>query len=177
MYACGDCGALSADLLETMICGVCGAEAPVEEEEHLSLFAYALADGGAKEMFAQMKPVQRCVEWFKATGFEVEVPGFFKGRSGVSHVFDLKVKGPGDRGAPVAILVSDKPLEPPEVAGVCGMAADLGGDCFVYAVPGLTEDARMMIEAFNIKVIDEGAIQGDGSHMPEQDSLIQSVKG
>jgi hypothetical protein len=167
MYACQDCNGLNRELLETMVCSICGTEAEVDKEDELTLCAYHLNEPNQALAFSQIKPVEECTAFFKSLGNAVEAPALVAGKSGARHSFDLLIgRAPGDtpgrdsRAAMVVeILLSDKPIEVDEVARVYGKLSDLYCDSIILAVPGLAADARNYASSFRLRVLEGMTIQ------------------
>jgi len=168
MYACKDCNGLNRELLETMTCGVCGEEAEVDDEEELTVHAYLLNEQSRVLALSQIKPVEACVAYFRSLGYAVETPALFQGKSGAKHTFDLKlVESPEDLAdsevlseVAVEILLSDQPIEADEVARIYGKISDMRCDSIIYAVPGLTSEARSYASSFRVRVREGTTIQG-----------------
>ncbi|HUK79617.1 MAG TPA: hypothetical protein VLU91_03020 [Nitrososphaerales archaeon] len=167
MYACQDCNGLNRELLETMVCSICGTEAEVDKEDEVTLCAYHLNEPNQALAFAQIKPVEECTAFFKSLGHAVEAPALVAGKSGARHTFDLLI-GRAQGGTPgrdsraavvVEILLSDKPIEVDEVARVYGKLSDLYCDSIILAVPGLAADARNYASSFRLRILEGTSIQ------------------
>ena len=95
-------------------------------------------------------------------------PALFQGKSGAKHTFDLKlVESPEDLAdsevlseVAVEILLSDQPIEADEVARIYGKISDMRCDSIIYAVPGLTSEARSYASSFRVRVREGTTIQG-----------------
>lgn len=167
MYACHDCDGLNRELLETMVCNVCGTETEVDDEDELTLCAYLLNEQNKVLAISQIKPIEACAAFFRSLGYAVEAPALVSGKSGARHSFDLLI-GRTLNGVSrldsrsevvVEILFSDKTIEVDELARVYGKLSDLHCDSIIYAVPGLATDARGYASSFRLKVLEGASIQ------------------
>ena len=167
MYACQDCNGLNRELLETMVCNICGNETEVDAEDELALCAYLLNEQNRGLALSQIKPVEACTTFFRSLGYAVEAPALVSGKSGARHAFDLLLGGhldgsPGRDSKPevvVEILLSDKLIEADEVARVYGKLSDLHLGSIILAVPGLADDARSYATSFRLRILEGTSIE------------------
>ena len=177
MYVCQECNALNRDLLQNMKCASCGATLPMDEEKEQRLYEYSLNDQAAARVSEQVKPIEACTGHFRSLGYTVVSPAFVVGRSGTKHTFDLLIipsaRNLGDRGSfpedsdasdphsiVVEMLISDGPVELEQISKSYGKVSDLSCESMLFAVPGLSDNARNYAAGFGMHVF-EGRTIGE----------------
>ena len=170
MYVCHDCNAMNKDLLQVMKCSSCGSTSPVEEEAERPLYAYEANEDAASLVRPLVKPIEALTTHFKLKGYTVVAPAVIVGKSGAKHTFDLAVMAPragespspsvSSAGTAIEIMVSATPAAVEEIAAVVGKVNDVECACMVFAVPGLTENARTFASSRSLKIY-EGKTIGE----------------
>jgi hypothetical protein len=137
----------------------------------------------------RIKPVDSVTMYFKNLGYTIVAPAFVSGKSGTQHLFDMLILGRvgwittdedattapirRDNGnTAVEVLISGKAINVGEVTRIYGKISDIDTDFILFAIPGLTPNARNYAKAYGLKVsegksIDEALIN---SKIPKANS-------
>ena len=169
MYVCNDCGAMNKDLSQAMKCSSCGETSPVEEEPERPLYAYELNEDASRLVRPLVKPIEAFTAHFRSRGYTVVSPAVIMGKSGAKHTFDLALMAPWAGGTPsgsgssagiaVEIMISASPAAVEEVAAVFGKVNDVDCACMIFAVPGLTENARTFASSRSLRTYEGETIE------------------
>ncbi|MCW4003559.1 MAG: hypothetical protein NWE95_06575 [Candidatus Bathyarchaeota archaeon] len=176
-YACLACNVRSNEPLLVVKCDDCGATAQLDEEPEVLLYKYVSNPDLPMQEVQQIKPVEVCANFFKSLGYTIVAPAFVSGRSGNQHLFDILILGRvgwiepydptaaktairKDNGTTVAqILISSKPIDVEEITRIYGMINDIDCDALIFAIPGVTENARNYASTYNMKISEGKTIE------------------
>lgn len=155
--SCNDCKKSFDIPVPSHFCRNCKKEFAFEDAIYRDAFAYTLSEEGRREASLGRILVMPIKEFLASRGFEVETPGFLKGKSGANHMFDLTAFR---KDAPRNVLVIDLASSAEEVSeqSVIAMFAkiyDVTPDkaCLV-AIPRISENGTRMAKLYNITVIE-----------------------
>lgn len=124
----------------------------------------------------RIKPIDSVAQFFKSLGYTIVAPAFVSGRSGTQHLFDMLILGRvgwiepqksdatpnarNDNGnTAVEVLISGKPINLGEVTRIYGKISDIDTDFILFAIPGLTANARNYAKAYGLKVSEGKSIE------------------
>ncbi len=170
-YKCLSCNTLNSEPKLTIKCGDCIAVADIDDEPEIMLYKYTANPQMPLQELQNIKPIEKCSQFFKSLGYTTVEPAYVSGRSGTQHLFDMLILGrvgwvetqkPGaattttqrnDNGnTAVEVLVSSKPLNLGEMTRIYGKISDIDCDFLLFAIPGLTANARNYAHAYSMKV-------------------------
>ena len=169
-YICLGCNTLNSEPLLTIKCDDCGSTAGMDEEPEIFLYNYTANAELPMQELQHIKPLDTCTKFFKSLGYNTVAPAFVSGRSGTQHLFDILILGRvgwveaynpnvnkalprNDNGNTVVeLLISNKPIDLEEITRIYGKISDIDCDFLLFAIPGLTSNARNYAEAYGMKV-------------------------
>ena len=155
---CNDCGK-SFDIPVTFhFCRDCNQSFSFEEALYKDVYLYKASDEAMQEAALGLILIAPIKEFLEERGFDVETPGFLKGKSGASHMFDIMASR---RGIPRNITVIDLATATEGVVSeqsVIGMFAkiyDVSPDkAYLIAIPKMNEDGKKLATLYNIELIE-----------------------
>lgn len=169
-YKCLGCNSLNSEPKLTVKCGDCTSTADIDDEPEILLYKYTANSQMPMQELQNIKPLEKVTEFFKSSGYTIVAPAYVSGRSGTQHLFDMLILGrvgwvetqtPGanpstprnDNGnTAVEVLVSSKPVNLGEITRIYGKISDIDCDFLLFAIPGLTANARNYAKAYGLKV-------------------------
>jgi transcription elongation factor Elf1 len=145
-------------------CRVCGTKFSFDDAIYGDVYSYNLKDEVIKEIgegFLLVTPIR---EFLQCRGFMVESPGFLKGKSGTSHMFDV-VASLGDTDRTVLVIdIAASKYEPVSEQLIVAMFAKVydasPSKACLIAIPKIRENGRKLAELYNIKLV-EGENQNE----------------
>jgi hypothetical protein len=139
-------------------CRKCHKAFTFEDAIYESAYAYKLSDEAKQEASLGWILIAPLREFMEDRGFEVETPGFLKGKSGASHMFDITAFRAGatkdvtviDLATSSENMVSEQP-----VIAMFAKIYDVEPEraCLV-AIPEITENGKKMAKLYNITLIE-----------------------
>jgi transcription elongation factor Elf1 len=168
--SCNECGKSFDIPIPSHFCRECAKSFMFEDAKYRNVYSYSLNEAVIKDAGARYMLVSPVKELLQSRGFHVESPGFLKGKSGASHVFDIlasrddKVK---------QIIVIDLASSPTEEAvseqSVISMFAkvfDTTPDkAYLIAIPRISENGKKLADLYKINLIEA----------EDQDSAIEAL--
>lgn len=169
-YKCLSCNTLNSQPHLTVKCGDCTSTANIDDEPEILLYKYTANAQMPQQELQNIKPLDRCNEFFKSLGYTIVAPAYVSGRSGTQHLFDMLIlgrvgwvetkkqdtSGPSPRNdngnTAIEVLVSSKPVNLGEITRIYGKISDIDCDFLLFAIPGLTANARNYAQAYGMKV-------------------------
>lgn len=168
-YKCLSCNTLNSEPKLTIKCGDCTSNADIDDEPEIYLYKYTANPQMPLHEFQRVKPLDTCTQFFRSLGYTIVAPAFVSGRSGTQHLFDIlilgrvgwvetqnatsKVISRNDNGnTAVEVLISGKPIDLEEITRIYGKISDIDTDFLLFAIPGLTPNARNYAQAYGMKV-------------------------
>lgn len=162
--ACSECGKNFDIPVTSHFCRECKNVFTFEDAVYRDVYSYSLNEDVMKEAglgYIMVGPIR---EFFKSRGFTVESPGFLKGKSGASHMFDIAAsKGDIVRYVVVIDLATSTADEVSEQSIIAMFAKvyDVVPDkSFLIAIPKMSENGRKLGDLYKIDLI-EGKDQNE----------------
>jgi hypothetical protein len=97
-------------------------------------------------------------EFFKKLGFNVDSPGFLKGKSGTSHMFDIAAWKGGTTHEVIVIDLATSGEEAVSEQATIAMFAkvyDVAPDrAMLIAIPGMSENGRKLASHYKIELVE-----------------------
>ncbi len=169
-YKCLSCNNLNSEPKLTIKCSDCTSTADIDDEPEILLYKYTANAHMPLQELQNIKPLDRVTEFFKSSGYSIVAPAYVSGKSGTQHLFDMLILGRvgwvetrkagenisaprNDNGnTAVEVLVSSKPVSLGEMTRIYGQISDIDCDFLLFAIPGLTANARNYAKAYGLKV-------------------------
>jgi transcription elongation factor Elf1 len=139
-------------------CRDCRQDFTFGEALYEDVFSYSLSEDVVREAALGWILIAPIKEFLESRGFEVESPGFLKGKSGTNHMFDLTASRDGKSQKVTAIDLAASTGDVVSEQVVIAMFAkvyDVVPDraCLV-AIPKMSKDGSKLAELYKIKVIE-----------------------
>ena len=169
-YKCLAYNALNNQPRLIVKCSECLASEDFDDEPEILLYKYTANPQIFLEELQNIKRIEQISEFFKSMGYVTVAPAYVSGKSGTQHVFDMLVFGKVgwvenelqntsastsrcDNGNTVVeVLASSKLVSLPEITLIYCKISDIENHFLLFAIPGLTPNARKYAKAYGIKV-------------------------
>ncbi len=140
------------------LCRDCHQDFTFGEAIYEDVFSYSLSEDVVREAALGWILIAPIKEFLESRGFEVESPGFLKGKSGTNHMFDLVASRGGKDQKVTAIDLAASTGDAVSEQVVIAMFAkvyDVAPDkaCLV-AIPKMSKNGSKLAELYKIKVIE-----------------------
>jgi hypothetical protein len=188
-YKCSSCTTLNKTPRLLAKCSECESVEDLDDEPEILLYKYTANAQMHQKELDKIEPIKRTIQFFKSLGYSIVAPAYVTGKSGTQHLFDLLILGQvgwvksqktetnstanrSDNGnTAVEVLVSSKPVNLAEITRINGKLSDMDCDFLLFAIPGLTANARNYAKANSMKV-------GEGKNIEDAlaDSKLPKVK-
>lgn len=155
---CNECGK-SFDIPVTFhFCRDCSQNFSFEDALYKNVYLYKISAQAMREAAVGPILVAPIRELLEEDGFDVETPGFLKGRSGASHMFDIMASRGGiSRNVTVIDLATttDDVVTEQSVIGMFAKVYDVSPDnaCLIV-IPKISDDGKRLAALYKIKVIE-----------------------
>lgn len=155
---CGDCGKSFDIPVVSHFCRDCHRDFTFEEALYKDVYSYSLSEDVMQEAALSWTLIAPIREFLESCGFKVESPGFLKGKSGTSHMFNVTAsRGGKDQNITVIDLESStgKAVSERTVIAMFAKVYDVAPDraCLV-AIPKMSKDGKRLAELYKIKLIE-----------------------
>jgi hypothetical protein len=155
---CNECKKSFDIPVPSHFCRQCHTTFTFEDAVHESAYAYRLSDEAKQEASLGWILIAPLREFMEDHGFEVETPGFLKGKSGASHMFDITAFRPGAAKHVTVIDLatsSDNVVSEQPVIALFAKIYDVAPDraCLI-AIPKITDNGKKMAQLYNITLIE-----------------------
>jgi hypothetical protein len=155
---CKDCSKSFDIPVSEHFCRNCHANSTFEEAQIKDVYSYTLKDSVREESSLSWLLVAPIREFLIKEGLKVESPAFLKGKSGANHSFDIVAyKGEGSQKVIVVDLAksTENVVSEQPVIALFAKIFDVSPErAFLIAIPRLSENAKKMVELYNIHAIE-----------------------
>jgi transcription elongation factor Elf1 len=155
---CNDCKKSFDIPVPSHFCRDCRENFIFEEAVYEDAFSYRLSDEAKQEASLGWILVAPIREFLESHGFEVETPGFLKGKSGASHMFDItafrKSAAKDVMVMDLATSSEDVVSEQPVIAMFAKIYDVAPENACLIAIPKITENGRKMAKLYHITLIE-----------------------
>ena len=173
-YKCLSCNTLHSVPKLLVKCVDCASTAELDDEPEVMLYKYTANPHMPTKELQRIKSIDNVTQYFKNLGYTIVAPAFVSGRSGTQHLFDTLVLGRIDWAATahsevlttndngntaVEVLISSKPINLGEITRIYGKISDIDTGFILFAIPGLTPNARNYANAYHLKVSEGKSIE------------------
>jgi transcription elongation factor Elf1 len=172
--SCNECGKSFDIPVPSHFCRECSEDFTFEDANYRNIYSYTLNEAMIKEAGAHFMLVAPIREFLQKQGFHVESPGFLKGKSGASHIFDIIASSDGKDKKIVVIDVASSPTKDAvSEQSVISMFAKVFDTtptkaCLI-TIPKINENGRKLADLYKIKLIE--AENQDAAIKALEDSL------
>lgn len=155
---CNECGKSFDIPVPAHFCRDCHRNFSFEEAFYRDVYSYSLTPEAMKEATLGWILITPIREFLESRGFEVESPGFLKGKSGASHMFDITASPAGvERNITVIDLATstdDIASEQPVIA-MFAKIYDVSPDraCLI-AIPRMSENGKKLAALYKIQLVE-----------------------
>jgi len=155
---CNECGKSFDIPVSAHFCRDCHRNFTFEEALYKDVYSYSLTPEAMKEATLGWILIAPIREFLESRGFEVESPGFLKGKSGANHMFDITAS-PTEVKRNITVIdlatsADDIVSEQPVIA-MFAKIYDVSPDkaCLV-AIPKMSENGRKLAALYKIELIE-----------------------
>lgn len=156
--ACSECGKNFDIPVPSHFCHGCKNTFTFEDAVYRDVYSYALNEDVIKEAGVGYILVGPIRELFRSRGFDVESPGFLKGKSGASHMFDIAASKDGIAHHVFVLDLATSTADDVSEQSIIAMFAkvyDVGPDrSFLVAIPKMSENGRKLADLYKISLIE-----------------------
>jgi transcription elongation factor Elf1 len=155
---CSECGKSFDIPVPAHFCRDCRRNFTFEESLYKDAYSYSLTSEAMKEATLGWILIAPIREFLEGRGFKVESPGFLKGKSGASHMFDIAASPTGvkrnitviDLATSTDDIVSEQP-----VIAMFAKIYDVSPDkaCLV-AIPRMSENGKKLAALYKIELVE-----------------------
>ncbi len=157
--SCNECGKSFDIPVPSHFCRECNENFTFEDANYRNIYSYSLNEAVMKEAGAHYMLVAPVREFLENRGFHVESPGFLKGKSGTSHIFDIIASTDEAVKKIVVIDITSSPTEDAvSEQSIISMFAKVfdvtPNKACLIAIPKMSENGRKLADLYNIKLIE-----------------------
>jgi len=155
---CNECGKSFDIAVPAHFCRDCRRNFTFEEALYKDVYFYSLTPEAIREATLGWILIAPMREFLETRGFEVESPGFLKGKSGASHMFDITASPAGVKRnltvIDLATSTDDVASEQPVIA-MFAKIYDVSPDraCLV-AIPKMSENGKKLAALYKIQLVE-----------------------
>lgn len=156
--ACNDCGKSFDIPVPSHFCRDCRQNFTFEDALYKDVYSYSLSEDVMREAALGGVLIAPIREFLQQRGFEVESPGFLKGKSGASHMFDVTASRRGmARDVTVIDLATstDNVVSEESVIAMFAKVYDVAPNraCLI-AIPKMSENGKRLAAIYKIELIE-----------------------
>lgn len=155
---CGDCEKSFDIPVPSHFCRACHINFTFEDAIYEETYSYRLSDEARREASMGWILIAPIREFLETRGFEVETPGFMRGKSGASHMFDITAFRDS---APKAMTVIDLATstedtisEQPVIAMFAKIYDVAPDSACLIAIPRISENGKKMAKLYDIALVE-----------------------
>jgi transcription elongation factor Elf1 len=157
--SCNECGKSFDIPVPSHFCRECTEDFTFEGANYRNVYSYSLNEVVMKEAGAHYMLVAPVREFLQSRGFRVESPGFLKGKSGASHIFDIIASNDGKAKKIIVIDIASSPTEDvvseQSIISMFAKVFDVAPNrAYLIAIPKMSENGRKLADLYKIKLIE-----------------------
>jgi len=155
---CSDCGKSFDIPIVSHFCRDCHRDFTFGEALYKNVYSYSLSEDVLQEAALSWTLIAPIKELLEKYGFKVKSPGFLKGKSGTSHIFDVTAfRGGEDHNITVIDFAAPSGdfIHEQTVIAMFAKVYDIAPDraCLV-AIPKMSRNGKRLAELYKIKLIE-----------------------
>lgn len=176
--ACNECGKNFDIPVPSHFCRECKNVFMFEDAVYGDVYSYSLNQDVMKEAGVGYILVAPIREFLQGRGFSVESPGFLKGKSGASHMFDVTAtRGDITRNVVVIDLATSAEdiVSEQSIIAMFAKVYDVAPDkaCLI-AIPKMSENGRKLADLYKIELIEA---QNQKEAMKALQAVVDVIQG
>jgi len=156
--ACKDCGKNFDIPVPSHICRQCKNVFTFEDAIYKDVYSYTLNQEVMKEAGVGYILVAPIREFLQSRGYTVESPGFLKGKSGASHMFDVAASKDAVTRYVIVIDLATSTEDMVSEQSIIAMFAKVydvaPGKACLIAIPKMSENGRKLADLYRITLIE-----------------------
>ncbi len=157
--SCNECGKSFDIPVSSHFCRECSEDFTFEDANYRDIYSYNLNEAVMKEAGAHHMLVAPLREFLQNHGFYVESPGFLKGKSGASHIFDIIASTDEETKEIVVIDIASSPTEnavsEQSIISMFAKVFDVvPNKACLIAIPKMSENGRRLADLYKITLIE-----------------------
>ncbi|MGD8506600.1 MAG: hypothetical protein PVF15_08060 [Candidatus Bathyarchaeota archaeon] len=157
--SCNGCGKSFDIPVPSHFCRECNEDFTFEDANYRDVYSYALNEATMKEAGTHYLLVAPIRDFLQDHGFHVESPGFLKGKSGASHIFDIIASSDESSNKLVVMDIasssSEDVVSEQAIISMFAKVFDVSPNmaCLI-AIPKISENGKKLSELYKIKLIE-----------------------
>jgi len=155
---CNECGKSFDIPVPAHFCRDCRRNFTFEESLYKDAYSYSLTPEATKEATLGWILIAPIRQFLESRGFKVESPGFLKGKSGASHMFDIIASPPGVKRnitvIDLATSANDIVSEQPVIAMFAKIYDVVPDRACLVAIPRMSENGKKLATLYKIELIE-----------------------
>lgn len=157
--SCNECGKSFDIPVPSHFCRECNEDFMFEGANYRNIYSYSLDEAVMKEAGAHHTLVAPVIKFLQNRGFHVKSPGFLKGKSGASHIFDIVASSDEKAKKIVVIDIAFSPKEDAvseqSIISMFARVFDVAPNkaCLI-AIPKMSAKGRKLADLYKIKLIE-----------------------
>lgn len=155
--SCNECGRSFDIPVPSHFCRECHRKFTFEDCVYQDVYSYHLSEEARKEAAFGGVIIAPIRELLREHEFEVESPGFLKGKSGASHMFDITAfrKGQAEDLTVIDLASADDVVSEQPVIAMFAKIFDVApSKAYLIAVPKVNDNCRKMARLYKIELIE-----------------------
>lgn len=168
--SCNECGKTFDIPIPSHFCRECTKSFMFEDAKYRNVYSYSLNEAVIRDAGARYMLVSPVKKLLQNRGFHVESPGFLKGKSGASHVFDILASRDEEVKQIIVIDLASSPtkeaVSEQSVISMFAKVFDTTPDrAYLIAIPRISENGKKLADLYKINLIEA----------EDQDSAIEAL--
>jgi len=157
--SCNECGKSFDIPVPSHFCRECNEDFTFEDANYRNIYSYSLNEAVMKDAGAHYMLVAPIREFLQNRGFQVESPGFLKGKSGASHIFDIIASSGEEAKKIIVIDVASSPTQDAvSEQSIISMFAKVfdvtPNKAWLIAIPKMSDNGKKLADLYKIKLIE-----------------------
>ncbi len=155
---CNECSKNFDIPVPAHFCRDCHQNFSFEEALYIDVYSYSLTPKATKEATLGWVMITPIREFLEGRGFKVESPGFLKGKSGASHMFDI-IASPPEVKRNITVIdfatSSDEIVSEQPVIAMFAKTYDVSpGKACLVALPRMSENGKKLAALYKIMLVE-----------------------
>lgn len=151
---CNDCGKSFDIPVPSHFCRDCRENFTFEDSLCKEVYSYSLSEDVMREAALGRILVAPIREFLQERGFEVDCPGFLKGKSGATHMFDVTASLRGMAVIDLATATDDIVSEESVIAMFAKVYDVAPKKACLIAIPKMSENGKRLADLYKIELIE-----------------------
>ncbi|MEA2090002.1 MAG: zinc ribbon domain-containing protein [Thermoproteota archaeon] len=154
---CNECGRSFDIPVPSHFCRDCHRKFTFENCAYEDVYSYSLSEEARKEAAFGGVMIAPIREFLREHGFKVETPGFLKGKSGASHMFDITAfrKGQAEDMAVIDLASTEDVVSEQPIIAMFAKIFDVEPNkAYLVAVPKVSDNGKKMAKLYKIELIE-----------------------